>query len=188
MEVPRSKYTPFSDFGQQQKFHMVHNTGRRSSGLDSSTKISQKCASPISGSNINMAQAAFCAAQVAFFAAQAAGVNHSTGETLKRGIKKSHTGKKSRPKKRCIDETELGNPMSMGNERKAFDDEMDKKVEDAPSVKPGIHKSMGFADIKSSIQAKKSYTVDLDVSATKEPDLMAMDVPDPAYHDFDQDR
>ncbi|XVF49604.1 hypothetical protein PTKIN_Ptkin04bG0026500 [Pterospermum kingtungense] len=255
-----TKYTPFSDFRQQQKFHKVHNTEQRSSGLNSSTKICQKGEFPKSGSYTNVAQEASFTAQVASFAAQAAGVNHSTGETLKRGIKKSHTGtmreeslamkfhpsqktdsglgtgysgsvssfagKKSRPKKRCIDETELGKPMSMGNERvsfvagmmkmaqikirkhlsssnpasvsnasnkqKPFDEGMDKKAEgkgkDAPSMKPGIDKSMEFADIKSSIQAKRSYTVDLDVSATKEPELMAMDVPDPDFHDFDQDR
>ncbi|XVF49616.1 hypothetical protein PTKIN_Ptkin04bG0027600 [Pterospermum kingtungense] len=204
-------------------------------------------------SNINVAQAAY-------FTAHAVGFNHYTGETLNRGIKKSHTGtlreaslatkihpfqktdaglgtgssdsvfnfggKKSRPKKRCIDETKLGNPMSMGNEKvsfvagmmkmaqieirkhlsslnpacvsnasnkqKPFDEGMDKKADGkgkyALSMKSTIHRSMEVACIKSSIQAKKSYTVNLDVYATKEPELMAMDVSDPDFHDFDHDR
>ncbi|XVF49603.1 hypothetical protein PTKIN_Ptkin04bG0026400 [Pterospermum kingtungense] len=281
-----TKYTPFSDFRQQQKFHKVHNTGRRTfSGLDSSSKISQKGAFSKSGSNIKVAQAAS-------FTAQAAGVNHSAGETLKRGMIESHTSimteeslpmkfrpsqktdaglgtrssgsvssfavKRNRLKKRCIDETETENHVGMGNERfspssfqksgfeagmtnipgisrsngikepsqlgdrnimmemaqklirkklsslnpgslsnasnkwKAFDEGMDKKEEgnrkDAPSMKPEVHKSIEFADVKSSIQPKKSYAVELDVSATKEPEPMAMDVPDPDFHDFDQDR
>ncbi|XWS60260.1 hypothetical protein CRYUN_Cryun07bG0021100 [Craigia yunnanensis] len=272
-----SKYTPLSDFVKRQKFRQVHNTGRgRFSGLDSSTKISQRGAFPKSGSNINVAPRA----------SQAAAVNHSASETLKRGHKKSQTGtmreeslpmkfhpsqktdagegtgplgsassfaaKKHRPKKRRVDETEMGNerasrssfqksgfkaermniagisisnsikepsqleirnilmemtkkeiskklnsrnPASLSNasnKPKAFNEGMDEKDEgngkDALSMKPDVYKSMEFVDIKSRIQPKKSYTVDSDVSATKEPDPMAMNVLDPDFRDFDQDR
>ncbi|XWS37111.1 hypothetical protein CRYUN_Cryun19dG0015300 [Craigia yunnanensis] len=138
------KYTPLSDSVQQQKFHQVHNAGMwRFSGLGSSTKISQKGAFSSSGSNINMVAPAS-------FTAQAAGVTHAAGETLKSGHKESQTctmreeslqmkfhhsqktdaglftgssgsasssaAKKHRPKKRHIDETEMGNHMAMGNE------------------------------------------------------------------------
>ncbi|XP_022770499.1 uncharacterized protein LOC111313895 [Durio zibethinus] len=282
-----SKYSPLSDFVQQQKFRQVHNTGQgRFSGLGSSTKFSQKGAFPRSGSNINMAPPAS-------FTAQAAGVTHSPGGTLKSGNKESQTGtmreesqrmkfhpsqktdaglvpgasgsfssfaaKKHRPKKRHIDETEMGNHMAMGNEGvslssfqksgletrrmniagiirtngikepsqlgirniliemakkeirmkinswnpdslfnasnkpKAFDEVIGEKDEengkDALSMKPDAHKSMAFVDIKSSIHPKRSCTVDSDVDpAIKEPDPMSMSVPDPDFHDFDQDR
>ncbi|XWS51424.1 hypothetical protein CRYUN_Cryun12cG0175200 [Craigia yunnanensis] len=131
-----TKFTSLSDFVRQQKFCQVHNTGRgRFSGLGSSTKKSQKGVFPRSGSNINMAPPAS-------FTAQAAGVAHSAGETLKSGHKESQTGtmkeeslrmkfhpsqktdaglvtgssgsvssfaaKKHRPKKRHINETEMG--------------------------------------------------------------------------------
>ncbi|KAK8486397.1 hypothetical protein V6N13_029222 [Hibiscus sabdariffa] len=138
-----SKYTPLSDFGQQQKFHQVHNARwDRFSGLGSSTKFSQKGAFPGSASNINVAPPAS-------FPTRAAGDTHSASETLKRKHKESKTGtrtgeslqirvpshkthaglgtgslgsvscsaaKKPRPKKRRTDATEIGNHMAMGNE------------------------------------------------------------------------
>ncbi|KAK6250264.1 hypothetical protein SCA6_004269 [Theobroma cacao] len=79
------------------------------------------------------------------------------------------------------------------NKPKAFDKGMDEKDEgngkDALNMKSDAQKSMEFVDIKSSIQPKKSYPVDADVEpATKEPDPMSMNVPDPDFHDFDKDR
>ncbi|KAK8586490.1 hypothetical protein V6N13_010081 [Hibiscus sabdariffa] len=130
-----SKYTSFSEFMQQQKFCQVHNAGQaRFSG--SSTKISRKGVFPRSTSNINVSSPVS-------FTAEATGVTHSAGETLKGGYNKSQTdimrdenlemkfhpsqktdaglvtgssasvssfaAKKQRPKKRRIDETEMGN-------------------------------------------------------------------------------
>ncbi|GMI76696.1 hypothetical protein like AT5G53150 [Hibiscus trionum] len=79
------------------------------------------------------------------------------------------------------------------NKPKAFDEGINDKdegnVKDAVSMKYGAHESMKYVDIKSSIQPKRSYTVDSHVDrATKEPVPMSMNVPDPDFHDFDQDR
>ncbi|XP_039011090.1 uncharacterized protein LOC120140133 [Hibiscus syriacus] len=143
-----NKYTPFSDFIQQQKFRQAHNAGySRFSGI--STKISQKGGFPRSGSNINVSSPAS-------FTNEATGVTHSAGETLKSAHNKSQTdititrgknlqmkchpsqktdaglgtgssasvssfaAKKHRPKKRRIDETEMVNHSAMGNERVSF--------------------------------------------------------------------
>ncbi|XVF08689.1 hypothetical protein REPUB_Repub07fG0025200 [Reevesia pubescens] len=138
-----SKYTPLSDFVQQQKFRHVLNTGwGRFSGFGSPAEISQK--GPRSGSNINVAPPGS-------FMAQAAGVTHLASETIKSGNRESQTGtmreeslrmkfhpsqkthtglgtgssgsvssfaaKTHRPKKRRIDATQMGNHMAMGNER-----------------------------------------------------------------------
>ncbi|XVE56569.1 hypothetical protein DITRI_Ditri04bG0021900 [Diplodiscus trichospermus] len=139
-----SKYTPVSDSGKQEKFTNSYTIGqRRSSGLNSSTKDSQKGAFLEPGSNINVASPSS-------FTAQAAAVNHSASETLESGhielqagtmrkesLPKFHpsqktdaalgTGssgsvssfaaKKHRPKKIRRDETGMGNNMAMGNER-----------------------------------------------------------------------
>ncbi|OMO71649.1 hypothetical protein COLO4_28138 [Corchorus olitorius] len=79
------------------------------------------------------------------------------------------------------------------NKQKAFNKGMDEKDvgsgKDAQSMKPAADKSMEFVDTKSSIQPKKSYTVDAEVDlTTEEPDPMSMNVPDADFHDFDNDR
>ncbi|KAK8583826.1 hypothetical protein V6N13_109220 [Hibiscus sabdariffa] len=276
-----SKYTSFSEFMQQQKFCQVHNAGQaRFSG--SSTKISQKGMFPRSTRNINVSSPVS-------FTAEATGVTHSAGETLKSGYNKSQAdimrdenlqmkfhpsqktdaglvtassasfssfaAKKQRPKKRRIDETEIGNHSAMGtegvrvssfqkndfentagisrtnsvkqpsqmeirnilmeltvkeinkklnswkqtslsaawNKPKAFVEGINDKDEgngkDALSMKSGAHESLKYVDSKSSIQPKRSYTVDSHADpARKEPDSMSMNVPDPDFHDFDLDR
>ncbi|KAE8672286.1 hypothetical protein F3Y22_tig00111847pilonHSYRG00102 [Hibiscus syriacus] len=79
----RSKYTPFSDFMQQQKFREARNDGQeRFSGI--STKISEKDGFPRSGSNINVSSPAS-------FTNEATGVSHSACETLKSGHNESQT-------------------------------------------------------------------------------------------------
>ncbi|KAE8671058.1 hypothetical protein F3Y22_tig00111996pilonHSYRG00005 [Hibiscus syriacus] len=56
-------------------------------------------------------------------------------------------------------------------------------------MKSGAHETMKYADIKSSIRPESSYTVDSHICpATKEPDPMSINVPDPGFHDFDKDR
>ncbi|KAB2073037.1 hypothetical protein ES319_A07G057600v1 [Gossypium barbadense] len=77
---------------------------------------------------------------------------------------------------------------------KAFDEGFSGNNEgngtDALTMKRDAHKSVEFVDIKSSVhQPKMSCSVDTDLDpATEEPDPMSMNVPDPDFHDFDQDR
>ncbi|KAE8670877.1 Major facilitator protein [Hibiscus syriacus] len=138
-----SKYTPLSNFMQQQKFHQVQNSGRgRFSGLGASKKFSQAGAFAGSASNINVAPPSS-------FATRAAGATHSASKTLKRRHKESKAGtrtgeslqirvpshkthaglgtrssgsvsrtaaKKPRSKKRHTGTTEIENPIAMGNE------------------------------------------------------------------------
>ncbi|XWS51423.1 hypothetical protein CRYUN_Cryun12cG0175100 [Craigia yunnanensis] len=84
-------------------------------------------------------------------------------------------------KKEICNKINSWNPASLSNasnKPKAFDEEMDEKDEgngkDAPSMKPDAPNPWGFVD--SDV-----------VPARKKPDPMSMNVPDPDFHDFDQD-
>ncbi|KAE8684556.1 Major facilitator protein [Hibiscus syriacus] len=85
------------------------------------------------------------------------------------------------------------NASIVSNKPKAFDEGINDKDEgngkDAANMKSGARKTMKYADIKSSIRPQSSYIVDSHIyPATKKPDPMSMNVPDPDFHDFDQDR
>ncbi|KAE8663374.1 Major facilitator protein [Hibiscus syriacus] len=87
----------------------------------------------------------------------------------------------------------LASLSAASNKPKAFGEGINDKDEgngkDAISMKSGAHETMKYVDIKSSIQPKSSYIVDSHVDpATKEPDPMSVNVPDPDFHDFDRDR
>ncbi|KAL4342317.1 hypothetical protein GQ457_08G037460 [Hibiscus cannabinus] len=270
-----SKYTSFSDFMQQQKFRQVHNAGQvRFSGL--STKISRKGGFPRSGSNINVSSPAPFTNEATgdtHSASETLKSEHNDSQTditrdenLQRKCHPSEktdaglgTGclasvssfaaKKHRPKKRHLDETEMGNEgfsipsfqksgfentsgksrtnnikqpsqleirnilmelakkeinkklnswklaslSAASNKAKAFDEGIHDKDEgngkDGENRKSAAHESMKCVGIKSSIQPKTSYAIDSHADpATKEPDPMSMNVPDPDFHDFDQDR
>ncbi|XP_039032145.1 uncharacterized protein LOC120167103 [Hibiscus syriacus] len=84
--------------------------------------------------------------------------------------------------------------LSAGSDKpKAFDEGINDKDEGngkyALNMKRDARESMKCVGIKSSIEPKRSYTDYSHVNlATKELDPMTMNVPDPDFHDFDQDR
>ncbi|KAL4325902.1 hypothetical protein GQ457_11G028890 [Hibiscus cannabinus] len=199
-----SKYTSFSEFMQQQKFCQVHNAGQaRFSG--SSTKISRKGVFPRSTtgetlkSGYNKSETDIMRdenLEMKFHPSQKTDAGLVTGSSASVS---SFAAKKQRPKKRRIDETEMGNEGVIVSSFQKSDFENTAGIsrtnsdegngKDAVSMKSGAHESMKYVDSKSSIQPKRSYTVDSHVDpARKEPDSMSMNVPDPDFHDFDLDR
>ncbi|KAE8661721.1 Major facilitator protein [Hibiscus syriacus] len=168
--------------------------------------INGNSAFPGSASNINVAPPSS-------FATRAAGDTHSastgsSGSVSRSAAKKPSNNIKEPPRlgirnmlmemarREICKNKNSWTPASLpntSNKPKVSDEEIEEQNEgnrkDAPSKKPGAQKSREFVDIKSSIQTKMSSVVDSDVDpATRGPEPVSMSVPDPDFHDFDQDR